>query len=127
MNLDSLNRYQWTDRPLLVFADEDTSAQADKQAELLQNQYDQLTDRDMVVLWIGTSAPPGRKLHQQVTVSDQLRRKLDVPAEGFHALLIGKDGGVKLRTDEPVQPQRLYDLIDAMPMRRREMSDQRFH
>jgi hypothetical protein len=36
-------------------------------------------------------------------------------------ILIGKDGGVKLVQEERVSLQAVFDLIDTMPMRRREM------
>ena len=41
----------------------------------------------------------------------------------FAAVLVGKDGTVKHRSDEPVEPENLYALIDEMPMRRREMRE----
>ena len=41
----------------------------------------------------------------------------------FAALLVGKDGAVKHRSAEPVEPGELYALVDAMPMRRREMRE----
>ena len=39
----------------------------------------------------------------------------------FEAVLVGKDGGEKLRTDTPITPERLFETVDAMPMRRQEM------
>ena len=36
-------------------------------------------------------------------------------------VLIGKDGGVKLRQEELVRPAELFALIDSMPMRKHEM------
>lgn len=39
----------------------------------------------------------------------------------FQVLLIGKDGGVKLRRTAPVAASEITTLIDSMPMRRREM------
>jgi hypothetical protein len=36
---------------------------------------------------------------------------------------IGKDGGVKLRSAEPVAAGDFFALIDTMPMRRREMRE----
>ena len=44
-------------------------------------------------------------------------------ASDFQAVLIGKDGGVKARWAEPVSLNALYELIDAMPMRQREMRE----
>jgi hypothetical protein len=43
-------------------------------------------------------------------------------AQDFRVRLVGKDGGVKLDRGEPVDVPTLFALIDAMPMRRAEMS-----
>ncbi len=43
------------------------------------------------------------------------------PLASFEVLLIGKDGGVKLRRDQPVAVSEITALIDTMPMRRNEM------
>jgi len=40
----------------------------------------------------------------------------------FRVRLVGKDGSVKLDRGEPVGTTTLFSLIDAMPMRRAEMS-----
>jgi len=38
-------------------------------------------------------------------------------------ILIGKDGGVKLRKTYIVEANEVFDLIDLMPMRRSEMKN----
>ena len=43
----------------------------------------------------------------------------------FEAVLVGKDGGAKLTSAEPIGPERLFETIDAMPMRRYEQRSQR--
>ncbi|MEO1710911.1 MAG: DUF4174 domain-containing protein, partial [Pseudomonadota bacterium] len=50
-----------------------------------------------------------------------LRRRYGVAAGSFRAILVGKDGGVKLSTGSPLSTGRLFGTIDAMPMRRQEM------
>ena len=50
-----------------------------------------------------------------------LREALSI--RGFEILLVGKDGGVKLRSPAPVSTRDLFALIDAMPMRQREMRE----
>jgi hypothetical protein len=50
------------------------------------------------------------------------RPELDVsPQADFEVLVVGKDGGVKLRRPAPVTASDIMGLIDAMPMRRAEM------
>ena len=45
------------------------------------------------------------------------------PDSGFEILLIGLDGGVKLRQDEVIDTETLFARIDAMPMRRQELEN----
>ncbi len=51
------------------------------------------------------------------------RKRFQIEAGRFTAILVGKDGTVKHRAHTPVTPENLYALIDAMPMRRREMRE----
>lgn len=41
----------------------------------------------------------------------------------FSVVLIGKDGGEKLRRTTPLAPADLFALVDAMPMRQAEMRE----
>jgi hypothetical protein len=50
-----------------------------------------------------------------------LRRRFGVRAGAFRVVLIGKDGGVKIEAAAPLPARRLFETIDAMPMRRDEM------
>ena len=59
--------------------------------------------------------------HPSLETAAALRERYAVPEGAFAVVLIGKDGGEKERYDKPVQPDVLYEVIDAMPMRRREM------
>ena len=43
----------------------------------------------------------------------------------FSVVLIGKDGGEKLRRATPLSPEELFAIVDAMPMRRAEMRGQK--
>ncbi len=43
----------------------------------------------------------------------------------FAAVLVGKDGTIKHRSGEPVEPGTIYALVDAMPTRCREMHERR--
>lgn len=54
-----------------------------------------------------------------------LRDRFDVGSGMFTAVLVGKDGGEKFRSRNPIPPQDLFERIDAMPMRRREMREGR--
>ena len=53
---------------------------------------------------------------------DEMSQQFVVSSSGFQLLLLGKDGGVKLRSST-ASLEDIFSLIDTMPMRRREMRD----
>lgn len=106
-----LSVHLWEKRPVLVFAASDQDEKYYEQMKLLNADFSALNERDIVIF--------GDNLPNQNGV---LRKKYK--PEGFTMILIGKDGGVKLRRDKPVSARELFSLIDAMPMRQREMQNQ---
>jgi Domain of unknown function (DUF4174) len=103
-----LAQYRSSYRLVLLFAPSDQDPAYIEQRAALEATLDGLVERDILVV-IDTD-PNGH---------GSLRTSFD--AEGFEVLLIGKDGGVKLRQREPIGTDTLFALIDAMPMRRQEM------
>ena len=53
------------------------------------------------------------------------RLRFHIAPDAFVVILLGKDGGEKLRSDQPIAYEALRDTIDAMPMRQKEMSEPR--
>ncbi|SFE38903.1 DUF4174 domain-containing protein [Roseivivax sediminis] len=104
-----LSDYRWSNRPVLLFADADTDAAYAAQRAALAAAAPGLADRDIVVL---TDTDPQAR--------GALRARF--APEGFLMVLVGKDGGVKRTETAPISADDLFATIDAMPMRRREMS-----
>ena len=122
MRTVDLTSYQWKNRLLLVFALDRSDPQCQIQRSLLAREGPELADGDLLVFWLydRVSGQVGdRPIAPETT--RRLREELGLPEGGFHVLLIGKDGGVKLRSEAPIQPERFYKTIDAMPMRQAEM------
>ena len=107
---DALEPYRWNNRLLLVFAPSPNDALILEQLAELEAARSGLIERDLLVL---TDTDPGR--------GSDLRYELEI--EGFHVLLFGKDGGVKIRSRTPVRTEALFATIDAMPMRQREIEN----
>ena len=95
-----LDDLRWKARPVVVWG---SGSLAIRQRRILR--HPGTRERDIVVL-AGTPA---------------LARKLNVRPGAFLFVLVGKDGGVKLRSTKVVERRRLYEIIDAMPMRQGEM------
>ena len=81
-----------------------------RQHAALETDAASLRERDVVV----QDVTPEAARHE--------RPELGVAAQTiFEVLLVGKDGGVKLRCGEPIAGSEITALIDTMPMRRDEM------
>jgi hypothetical protein len=111
---DALAGLLWKARPLVVVADQPTDPRFQKQIAGLEGRGRALEDYDIKLIAVtGESAA--------------LRRKLRLPAAGFAVALVGKDGGVKEAWRNPVDPDRIFALIDTMPMRRDEVRRRASH
>ena len=53
------------------------------------------------------------------------RQRFGVEPGDFLVILLGKDGGEKIRSNKPVTLEMLTEIIDAMPMRQDEMKRQK--
>jgi hypothetical protein len=120
-----MDDYLWKNRPLLVFGPSDSDPRYQTQLDEFEGRRTELDDRDIVLLALPAGGRPSvdeRPL--AVSAVSSLRQRYEVPADNFAVILIGKDGGVKLREDEPVAARQVFDLIDSMPMRQAEMRRQ---
>lgn len=116
-----LDDYLWERRPLLVFAPTERDPRLVETLRRIDASRCDFADREMVlgvVVAEGTS-----RLDGQVIPAGESRQLADDYAVGddaFAAVLIGKDGGEKLRINDVPDLQRIYAVIDGMPMRSRE-------
>ena len=102
--------FKWQARPLVVFADSPLNPAFQEQMELLTAQIDDIVDRDILVI-VDTDPSAQSALRQTLRPS------------GFMLVLIGKDGGVKLRKPFPWDVREISRVIDKMPMRKREIEE----
>jgi hypothetical protein len=119
-------------RPLLVFAATDNDRRFLRQAHLFAAGSYLLHERQ--VLFVPVVLVNEAKSWGVVLNSDQIatlvpedavdvRRRFHISPGAFTVILVGKDGGEKFRTHNPVTIDRLNALIDAMPMRQQEVQD----
>jgi hypothetical protein len=118
-----LGDYLWQRRPLLVFAPTAGDPRLVETVRRVEATRCDFADRDMVLGVIvadGTSTLDGRVV--DTSQAQSLRSQFGIATNGFSVVLIGKDGGEKLRVNDVPDLQAIYAVIDGMPMRRREMS-----
>ena len=117
-----LTQFQWKNRLLLIFAPDDNDSLFKKLQSEIIAQEAEVEDRDMIVfelLELGSSRI-NRALLDQSKV-DSIRRHFSVPQRSFRVILIGKDGGIKLKRDDQIDLETIFELIDSMPMRKDEI------
>ena len=121
--------WRWKHRLLVVAAgspdtafDRQWSAVAELKAEWL--------DRELLLVmlassegWIVEDPAAARSASRHLTAGQAMvfRDRFDLSREKFEAVLVGKDGGVKSRYFEVVDPTAIFPFIDSMPMRMDEM------
>ncbi|MGD8687139.1 MAG: DUF4174 domain-containing protein [Syntrophobacterales bacterium] len=119
-----LKDYQWKNRLILAFSPSTKDKGYRAFAKDIALQAEEVIDRDLLVFHIletgeirlgETSLPTGS--------GNYIRESFSIRPGRFTVLLIGKDGGVKLRREGGVELGEIFSLIDSMPMRQREMRE----
>ena len=126
INLDSFNKigllmldqYKWRNRILVALIDSQDLIK--EQRRLLDQVIPGLIERDMILIGFGIGDHP---YENKLLKLDELRKTLGVKKDTI--VLIGKDGSVKASWKELVDPNIVFEIIDAMPMRRQEMRERR--
>ncbi len=116
-----MNVYLWQNRPLIVLVPDVEDEFFVAQRKALAGRSADLVDRDMVVIEVvGDNVAVDGRPPPKLT-AEYLRGRFESQTGLAEAILVGKDGGIKLRRSSPVPAETLFATIDAMPMRRHEM------
>ncbi len=115
--------YHWKNRVLLIFSS-NLDDKYGQQIDVFEEYQAGLKERDLVVFYIGDKEvkAPDNKTYAAKEVQ-QLRKQYQVADDAFSVILIGKDGTQKIMQGEVLDAGKLFAVIDAMPMRRREMRE----
>jgi hypothetical protein len=109
-----IEQYRGNHRVLVVFTPDEMNEAYRTQHHHLTTHERGVIERDLKIVHSFASAEGMR-----------LREAYHLPADGFTMLLIGKDGTVKARYNEPTEMEAIFALIDSMPMRQDEMREER--
>ena len=123
---DPLDGLRGEKRALLLFSKSRSLSSLDRFVDLLRERRPDLEDRDMVVLVTAGSDPTYSAIGYTSLPSGanrDLRRRFRPQASGLTIVLVGKDGTEKARYLQTVDPDIVFDIVDAMPMRQREIEE----
>ena len=121
--MNPIEKHKWDKRVIVVNARSESSVGYKRQEQLFNKGKLGMKERDLVIYklypdhWIG----PEGSLSQEEALA--IREVYQIPMDTFTVVLIGKDGSIKMKTDDLVSTRDIFALIDKMPMRRREMRD----
>lgn len=101
-------------RKILLFYNDNGKEQWKAQQQVLEAARNDVTERDITVISMPFSSQ---------NAGEWKKWKVDA-SEAFTFILVGRDGGEKLRSNELVKTDKLFGLIDSMPMRKREMKSE---
>ena len=125
---DPLSAYRWTHRLLVLYVPDTEPGRATLRTfrASLDDRMQDVLDRDLLIVSVGDLPRPGDALRPAVEVDgpgrSHVRRRFGLQGREVQLLLIGKDGGIKARqSGAMLDLERVFELVDSMPMRRAEM------
>jgi len=117
-----LDQFKWKNRLLFIFAPQDDDLFFRALQSEISDQKGDVSERDLVVFKILETGPSYLENTQiDSRTAAAIRNRFAAPLGRFTCILVGKDGGVKLRQNVQTPLKDIFALIDAMPMRREEM------
>ena len=116
-----LDRFQWDRRLLLVFSPIRTDPRLAAQRMRMREVPDGFVERDLTVVEVVQHSVLVDGRPDSSLRAAELRALYDISKVDFATVLIGKDGGEKMRRNGLMPLDTLFETIDAMPMRRQEM------
>lgn len=115
--------YQWQYRIFVIYAADNSSDEFLGQVREVTQNRDAFDERDLIVFHVHNDELVAMDKQPEIPAisASSVKSALGIAEDDkFQVVLIGKDGGIKLREDRVVSSQQLFTLIDGMPMRRSE-------
>ena len=118
----SLKKHQWKNRLILILVKQPANDVLKKQVKSFRAAKAGMNERKLMVYQI-TPEKYGVGFKESINWqrSDELFKTYKREKSDFEIILIGLDGGIKLRQNEFLSTDDLFALIDGMPMRRAEL------
>lgn len=123
-NAQDLSKHQWEDRVLLVFTNNTLQDDFKRQIFELRNYKSGLEERKLSVYQVTPkNFRRGLSEKSEWTENTEFYKKYKSKDAPYEVVLIGLDGGKKLTATKFLPPEKLFVVIDGMPMRKAEIKN----
>ena len=119
----NIENYLWKNRPILVCAPSNTDSSFQAAQKQLEMYKEDIVERHIVIIDLFEENKGESKSWKNSVQA--LRKKYNVEKGKLTLILIGKDGGEKMRQIGSIDLQSIFKRIDSMPMRQNEMRQQK--
>lgn len=118
----NMEKHLWKNRVLLIYIPDEKSQELDKQFEILEKNSRELLERKIVIY---SFTKKSYKLNFEDTwkKSEEVFSSFKPKKDVFTITLIGLDGGIKLEQNRVLSSEKLFAIIDGMPMRKTEIKN----
>lgn len=121
----TMDDFLWGNRPILIFVESPDNANYQALTQQIEQERAEIKDRDIVILHLISQ---GQSFLGEQPISEKsardIRQRFQPNSEVMTVVLVGKDGTEKVRKTGLVDITSFFPIIDAMPMRQREMRQQ---
>lgn len=129
LHAQDLDSHQWKNRVLIIKSEDEINEQFKQQLKEFETSEAGLKERKIAIyrimdndFWLkdytgqfaNTSNTSGK-------ITLKFKDEILEASKNFEVILIGLDGGVKLRQSSLLTKEQLFQLIDSMPMRANEL------
>jgi hypothetical protein len=122
ISAQSLDEHLWKQRVVLIFSPDFQSGKGRDQLSIFKKEKEGLEDRRLIVYQITPEkAVKGTLPIDNPDFIKKMYQRFAVPKNNFMVVLIGLDGGKKLKQSKLLTTEELFAIIDGMPMRRSEL------
>jgi hypothetical protein len=115
LHAQNLSQHLWKNRVILILS-EDNSA-FERQMLAFKANEKGIYERSLIVYHLKSDEYEQVMPKGDVQRSTNLFKKKNQANASFELILIGLDGGIKLRQKEFLSCEKLFAIIDSMPMR----------
>ncbi|MFD0798167.1 DUF4174 domain-containing protein [Maribacter chungangensis] len=117
----NISDYKWENRLIFLVDEEPETSIMNSQLKILEAKSDELKERDIMVFQLTPKTILLSNGEETRLSSIETYRSLAIPTDFKGIILVGKDGGVKLKKPYIVPVANIFTLIDGMPMRKSEI------